>query len=70
MEKCMRCGHEIIIGGNFMLSEINGEDLSEEDDAMVTNAHCPIAEQDTNYTTLQNLKRRIIHIGMLNNMEA
>ncbi len=41
MEKCMRCGNEIIIGGNFMLSEINGEELNEEDDAMVTNAHCP-----------------------------
>lgn len=37
----MRCGHEIIIGGNFMLSEINGEEFNEEDDAMVTNAHCP-----------------------------
>ena len=24
-----------------MLSEINGEELNEEDDAMVTNAHCP-----------------------------
>lgn len=42
MEKCMRCGHEIIIGGNFMLSEINGEELNEEDDAMVTNAYCPL----------------------------
>jgi DNA-directed RNA polymerase subunit RPC12/RpoP len=41
MEKCMRCGHELIIEGNFMLSEINGEELSEEEDAMVTNAHCP-----------------------------
>lgn len=41
MEKCMRCGHEIIIGGNFMLSDISGEELNEEDDAMVTNAHCP-----------------------------
>ena len=41
MEKCMRCGHEIIIEGNFMLSEINGEELNEEDDAMVTNAYCP-----------------------------
>ena len=36
MEKCMRCGHEIILEGNFMLSEINGEELNEEDDAMVT----------------------------------
>ena len=41
MEKCMRCGHEIIIEGNFMLSEINGEELNEEDDAMVTYAICP-----------------------------
>lgn len=41
MEKCMRCDHELIIEGNFMLSEINGEELSEEEDAMVTNAHCP-----------------------------
>ena len=41
MEKCMRCGHEIILEGNFMLSEINGEELNEEDDAMVTNAFCP-----------------------------
>ena len=41
MEKCMRCGHEIILESNFMLSEINGEELNEEDDAMVTNAHCP-----------------------------
>jgi transcription elongation factor Elf1 len=40
MEKCMRCGHELIISGNFMLSEIRGEILSEDEDAMVTNAHC------------------------------
>ena len=26
---------------NMLLSEINGEELNEEDDAMVTNAHCP-----------------------------
>lgn len=41
MEKCMRCGHDLIIGGNFMLSEINEEELSEEDDTMVTTASCP-----------------------------
>jgi DNA-directed RNA polymerase subunit RPC12/RpoP len=41
MEKCMRCGHEIILEGNFMLSEINGEELNEDDDTMVTYAHCP-----------------------------
>lgn len=41
MEKCMRCKHEIILEGNFMLSEINGEELNEDDDTMVTYAHCP-----------------------------
>lgn len=41
MEKCMRCKHNLIIESNFMLSEINGEELSEDDDAMVTYAHCP-----------------------------
>lgn len=32
----MRCGHDLIIGGNFMLSDICGEELNEDDDAMVT----------------------------------
>lgn len=41
MEKCMRCKHNLILESNFMLSEINGEELSENDDAMVTYAHCP-----------------------------
>ena len=36
----MRCGHDLIISGNYMLSDLN-EDLGEDDDAMVTNAHCP-----------------------------
>ena len=40
-ETCMRCGHDLILGGNFMLSDIDGEELPEEDDAMVTNATCP-----------------------------
>lgn len=34
----MRCGHEIILEGNVMLSEINRGEL---DDTMVTYAHCP-----------------------------
>lgn len=41
VDECMRCGHKIILESNFMLSEINGEDLSEEEDAIVTFAHCP-----------------------------
>ena len=41
MEKCMRCNHDLILEGNFMLSEINGEELPEDDDAIVTYAHCP-----------------------------
>jgi ribosomal protein S27AE len=39
--KCMRCGHDLIIGGNFMLSEVTGTELDDDDDAMVTNASCP-----------------------------
>ena len=41
VEKCMRCEHDIVLEGNFMLSEINGEELTEDEDTMVTYAHCP-----------------------------
>ena len=37
----MRCRHDLILENNFMLSDINGEILSDEDDSMVTYAHCP-----------------------------
>lgn len=37
----MRCGEELIIGGNFMKSEIDCSDLDEQDDAIVSNASCP-----------------------------
>ena len=39
--KCMRCNHELILSGNFMLSEIQCEELPEDEDAIVTNATCP-----------------------------
>lgn len=38
--KCMRCGHDLIILGNFMLSDVD-EELSDKDDAMITNMECP-----------------------------
>lgn len=41
MEKCMRCGHDLILTSNFMLSEVSGMDLDEDDDAIVTYAECP-----------------------------
>ena len=41
IERCMRCRHNLILENNFMLSDINGEILSDEDDSMVTYAHCP-----------------------------
>lgn len=42
MEKCMRCQHDLILECNFMLSEINdNEYMEEDDDAIVTYAHCP-----------------------------
>ena len=37
----MRCSHNLILQSNFMLSEINGYDLDEDDDALVTYAVCP-----------------------------
>ena len=36
----MRCGHDLIIGGNFMLSDWL-DNLTNNEDAMVTNYHCP-----------------------------
>lgn len=39
-EKCMRCGHDLIIEGNVMLSDIGAADCDEED-AMVTYMTCP-----------------------------
>ena len=41
MEKCFRCGRDLIIEGNFMLNDLYLGELSEEEDAMVTTAHCP-----------------------------
>lgn len=39
MEKCWRCGHELICSGNFMISDY-GDDLNEDDDAIITNYFC------------------------------
>lgn len=42
MYKCFRCGHDLIIGGNNMLSEIMDEDdMPEDEDVIVTNMSCP-----------------------------
>lgn len=40
MVKCMRCEHDLILESNFMLSDFD-DGINEEDDAMVTYAHCP-----------------------------
>jgi len=37
----MRCGHELILESNLMLSDLEGEELEESDDAMITYSHCP-----------------------------
>ena len=40
--KCFRCSHELILLGNHMLSDIEGDDdMSTFDDAIVTIAQCP-----------------------------
>lgn len=39
---CFRCGHELILLGNHMLSEAEGDDtMNADDDAMITTAQCP-----------------------------
>lgn len=45
---CVVCGSELIIGGNDMLSDIDESIKNDKDDAMVTNASCPICK--ANYT--------------------
>ena len=41
MEKCIRCNHNLILESNFMLSDFDETLTEEDDDAMVTYAHCP-----------------------------
>ena len=42
----MRCGHDLIIGGNFMLSEVTGTELDDDDEgdfdiyAMIRSKSC------------------------------
>ena len=40
MYKCMRCRHDLIISGNFMVSDLN-EEVNEDEDSIVTNMVCP-----------------------------
>ena len=39
-DRCIRCGHDLIIGSNFMRSDLEG-DIDPDDDAMITYATCP-----------------------------
>ena len=39
--ECMRCHHDLILSGNFMLSEYQGEELEDDDDCIITNTVCP-----------------------------
>jgi len=41
MEKCWRCGHELICSSNFMLSDWGYDSLDEDDDALITEYSCP-----------------------------
>lgn len=58
MEKCMRCKHKLILEGNFMLSEINGEELQENDAIMVTYAHCPYCGARYELTDIPQSKKK------------
>ena len=61
MEKCMRCDHELILSGNFMRSEIIGEDLPEDDDCIVTNA----VVQVMIFMIHRKAKKSYTHIGIV-----
>lgn len=39
---CVICGHELVTENNVMVSDVIGEELSDNDDAMITYAHCPM----------------------------
>lgn len=41
MEKCWRCGHDLICSGNFMISDMEIDSLDENDDAIITDYLCP-----------------------------
>jgi len=40
-EKCWLCGKELICSGNLMISDLEGIDMKEDDDAMITDYVCP-----------------------------
>ena len=49
-EKCWRCGKELICHGNFMISDWEGIDMNEDDDAMITDYYCPFCGMEYSIT--------------------
>lgn len=39
--KCFRCKHELIWGNDFMQSDLEGEELKENEDSLVSFYTCP-----------------------------
>jgi len=40
-ERCWRCGKKLICSGNFMISDWEGVEMNDDDDAMITDYICP-----------------------------
>jgi hypothetical protein len=61
-EKCWRCGKELICHGNFMISDWEGIDMNEDDDAMITDYYCPFCGMEYSITDTPRNQMKIIHI--------
>lgn len=57
MRYCILCGTELILGGNFMASDMDESITDEKSDAMITNATCPNCGAIYNMTDASQLER-------------
>ena len=58
IEKCWRCGKELICSGNFMLRDWEGENMDENDDAMITDYTCPYCGASYSVTDTPNNEKK------------
>jgi len=55
MAKCFFCGHDLIWGNDWSLSDVEGTEYSEEEDGVVSSYTCP--ECGAEYTVTQRNHR-------------
>ncbi len=65
MEKCWRCGKELICQGDFMISDWEGIDMDDDDDAMITDYYCPFCGIEYSVTdTPKNQEKNYAYFNM------